>query len=80
MVFDVNDSLPGTSSVSSSTNSTKHSEIMQEWHEKQANEIYKNEPYRYKYGTPPSATFRRIYTQPDSYDIETSSTNRKIKK
>jgi len=80
MVFDLNDSLPGTSSVSSSTNSTRHAEKMNGWYEKKANEIYENEPHRYKYGAPPPSTFRRTDTQADPHDGQTSFTNRKVKK
>jgi len=83
MVFDSNDSLPGTSSIASSNTSSKHAEKMHEWHEKKVNEIYKHEPYRYKYGTPPS-TFRRSDCQTDSYNRQTStslsSTNQKMRK
>jgi hypothetical protein len=85
MEFDPNDSQLGTSSISSSTSSIRHAEKMNEWHEKQVNEVYKHEPNRYKYGTPPStanhSTFRGIDTQADSRSIQTSSyPNRKMKK
>jgi hypothetical protein len=55
MIFDLNDPPLQTGSVASSTTSNNHAEIMREWHEKQRDEIYRNEPHRYRYDTPPSS-------------------------
>jgi hypothetical protein len=84
MLFESNDAPPGGSCITSSTNSVKYAEKMHEWHEKEVNKIYKQEPYRYRYGTPSSSTFRRTNSRTDSYDVQTSNssscTNRKMKK
>lgn len=53
MLFNTNNSPVAGSSTSSTTSSSKHAERMHEWHEKQVNQVYKEESHRYKYGTPP---------------------------
>jgi hypothetical protein len=69
MVLDQNTPRSGASPVSNGTSSVRHAESMSEWREKQVNDIYKHEPYRYKYGTA-STTFRRTNGQTDSYDTD----------
>jgi disulfide oxidoreductase YuzD len=84
MIVDPNESQSGTTSICSSTSSISHAEKMKEWREKEINNIYKHEPYRYKYGTPPStsnrSTFRRIDVQTNPNNISSFSTGRAEKK
>ncbi|CAF3010543.1 unnamed protein product [Rotaria sp. Silwood2] len=51
-----------------------HADIMDEWHNKQANEIHKNMPYRYQYGTPScssnNSTYRKIDSQINKYGVQ----------
>jgi hypothetical protein len=71
--YDFNTPKSEVSLAANSTSSVRHAENMKEWREQQVNNIYKHEPYRYKYGPPPSSTtFRRTSSS--------SSTDRTRKK
>jgi hypothetical protein len=80
MVFDTNDSPAGASSISSSTNASQHAERMDGWRSQEVNKLYKQEPYRYKYGAPPSSTFRRDDSQASSSSSYSNQKTDKSKK
>ncbi|CAF1232961.1 unnamed protein product [Adineta ricciae] len=65
----VNNCSSDTRSTVSSTTSVTHNQLMGDWRETEINKRHMNEPFRYKYGTPPRSLNQGTSSQPSSTSL-----------